>query len=49
VGLVGVRADDGGRTPLGTLTKAYATTCSWNEAAILCAAEKKFTIWRFAN
>ena len=48
VGVVGVQTGDGGRTPLGTLTQAYPRTCSWNEAAILCAGDKRFTVLRFA-
>jgi molecular chaperone HscA len=48
-GLVGVNASDGGRTPLGTLTRSYGKTCSWDEYAMVCAAEKSFTVWRFAD
>jgi molecular chaperone HscA len=48
-GLVGVDAGAGGRTPLGTLTRSYGKTCSWNERAIVCAADKNFTVWRFAS
>ncbi len=49
IGLVGVDATDGGRTPLGTLSKAHGKSCSWNEYAIVCATDKAFTIWRFAG
>jgi hypothetical protein len=48
-GLVGVDASDGRRTPLGTLTKSYAKTCGWDEYAMVCATEKNFTVWRFAD
>jgi hypothetical protein len=48
-GIVGVQVDGGDRTPLGTLTKSKARSCSWNETAMLCAADKKFTVWRFGG
>ncbi len=49
MGLVGVDASGGGRTPLGTLTRSYGKTCSWDEYAMVCAAEKSFRVWRFAD
>jgi molecular chaperone HscA len=48
-GLVGVDAGDGKRTPLGTLTRSYGKTCTWDEYAMVCAAEKNFAVWRFAS
>jgi molecular chaperone HscA len=49
MGLVGVDASGGGRIPLGTLTRSYGKTCSWDEYAMVCAAEKSFRVWRFAD
>ena len=48
-GVVGVQVDGGDRIPLGTLTKSKARSCTWNESAMLCAADRKFTVWRFGT
>ncbi|MER7006706.1 Hsp70 family protein [Dactylosporangium sp. NPDC000555] len=48
VALVGVTASTGDRVALGTLSKVFGTSCSWNESKIACIGEGKLQVWAFA-